>query len=63
MIRQKNIDARNIDALNINALNINALNIIFCNKIKVKEKIICKALIKDRFNLEGKDWNAKEKTE
>ena len=50
--------AGNINAWDINAGNINAWNIIFCNKIKVKKgcKVFCKALIKDRLNLERKEF-------
>ena len=51
-----NIDALNIDARNIDALNIGARNIICCDKIKVKLKVICKFLIKDRFSIEKKEW-------
>jgi hypothetical protein len=51
-----NIDAWNIDAKNIDAWNIDAWNIVFCDKIKVKQKVICKVLIKDRFSIDKKEW-------
>ena len=61
-INASNIDARDIDAWNINAMDINARNIdawdiICCDKIKVKLKVLCKFLIKDKVSAERKDWN------
>ena len=61
-INASNIDARDIDAWNINASNINARDIdawdiICCDKIKVKLKVLCKFLIKDKVSTERKDWN------
>jgi len=55
-IDARNIDARNIDAWNIDARNIDAENIVCCDKIKVKLKVICKYLMKNRFSTEAKEW-------
>jgi hypothetical protein len=57
-IDARNIDARNIDARNIDAWNIVAENIVFCEKVKVKLKIIAKAVIRNRSKLERKEFES-----
>ena len=58
----RNIYCRNINCLNIYCWNINCGNIVCCDKIKVKKgcKVICKFLIKDRFNLKVKEWKVEQ---
>jgi len=46
------IDARNIVAGNIDAGNIDAWNMIFCEKVKVKQKIKARSVIRNRSKLE-----------
>ena len=54
-----NIDCKDIDCGNIDAWNINAGNIVCCDKIKVKLKVKCRYLIKDRFSVKAKEWELK----
>jgi hypothetical protein len=57
-IDARNIDAENIDAWNIDAENIDTWNIVFCEKVKVKLKIIAKAVIRNRSKLERKEFES-----
>ncbi len=51
-----NINCGNINCGNIDCVNINCRAIIFCDKIKCKEEVKAKKLIKNRFELEQKVW-------